>query len=114
MTCIWTPLAIIFKETFHEDDNTTVDWVVLDSINNGFWALAFFINLNRVDIARKLETCEDIAWAYLKSPFLIPDALCVIGSVTYVILDDPITAKGIELIRLFHYRDALFPIFLLI
>ena len=92
-TCIWNPLAIIFKDSFYLDDSSSVNWVVLDSFNNGLWALAFFINLNRVDFARKIETFEETAKAYLKSPFLIPDAVCLIVSIAAVASDEPIFAR---------------------
>ena len=108
-TCIWTPLAIIFKNNFHFG-GVDINWVVLDIFINGFWALAFFININRVDFVRKIVTFEDTAKAYLRSPHMIPDAVCLIGSIIAIALDEPITAKVIELIRIIHFNDALFPV----
>ena len=56
ITCIWTPLAIVFKDSFYLNEESSINWVFLDSFNNSLWALAFFINLNRVDFASKIET----------------------------------------------------------
>ena len=112
-TCIWNPLAIIFDDSFHLNEKSDINWVLLDSFNNGLWALAFVINLNRVDFARKIETFEDTSKAYLKS-FLIPDALCLIVSIVAIAYDEPIFAKQFELIRCFHFNEALFPVTLFV
>ena len=112
-TCIWNPLAIVFDDSFHLKENSDINWVVLDSFNNGLWALAFVINLNRVDFARKIETFGESSKAYLKS-FLIPDLLCLIVSIVAIANDEPIFAKQFELIRCFHFNEALFPFNLLV
>ena len=112
-TCIWNPLAIVFDDSFHLKEDSDINWVVLDSFNNGLWALAFVINLNRVDFARKIETFGESSKAYFKS-FLIPDLLCLIVSVIAIANDEPIFAKQFELIRCFHFNEALFPFNLLV
>ena len=112
-TCIWNPLAIVFDDSFHLKEDSDINWVVLDSFNNGLWALAFFINLNRVDFVRKIETFGESSKAYLKS-FLVPDALCLIVSIVAIANDEPILAKQFELIRIFHFKEALFPVYLFV
>ena len=62
----------------------------------------------------QVETLEDTIKAYLKSPFLIPDLISLLGSVIYGILRRPILAKYFELIRIFHFSDTLYPMNMLI
>ena len=54
---IWAPLAIGFQQYFYNvgDD---IDWDALDLTINGLWGLAFFVNLNRVDLARHIYDLE--------------------------------------------------------
>ena len=92
-TCFWNPLAIVFKERFHENEESDINWVLLDSFNNGFWALAFVINLNRVNFKQKIESFEETCKAYLKSLFLVPDLICLLLSIVFIIIDEPLTAK---------------------
>ena len=73
------------------------------------WAFAFFINLNRVDIIRKIITPRDTAYQYLRSPFLVPDALCLIVATACTISGDFREAHYIKLIRIFHFNEVLFP-----
>ena len=73
------------------------------------WAIAFFINLNRVDILRKIITPRDTVLQYLKSPFLVPDALVLILASAFTISGDYEEAHYIKLIRIFHLNEALFP-----
>ena len=56
MNIIWTPLAICFSHEFYEYEESTVDWVAFDLLFESFWWIAFFINLNRVDLVRKIIT----------------------------------------------------------
>ena len=106
---IWAPLAIAFQQYFYNvgDD---IDWDALDLTINGLWGLAFFINLNRVDLTRHIYDLEQTAGAYLRSPFLIPDLVSLVGSVAFILSNEPITGKYFELIRLLHFRKTLFPI----
>ena len=93
----------------YEGDGGT-NWKLFDLLVNGLWLVAFFINCNRVDYSRKIVTFKDTVGAYLASPFLIPDALVLIMSVTLILADEPKYAKYFELIRLAHFNEALFPV----
>ena len=108
-TIIWTPLAIAFEDNFHGDEDSNVNWVALDLFMNGLWALAFFINVNRVDFVLQIVRFEDTWRAYFRSFFMVPDLLVLIISVTLICVDEPIYAKYFELMRILHYNEALFP-----
>ena len=110
---IWAPLAIAFQNYFYQP-NDDIDWDALDLTINGLWFLAFFVNLNRVDLTMHVYNLEDTARAYLRSPFLIPDLVSLIGSVTAILLNEPITGKYFELIRLLHFKKTLYPVNLLV
>jgi len=73
------------------------------------WAIDFFINFNRVDFIRKIVTLKETSKAYLNS-WLIPDAVALVGSVVNVFLGKMRVAKYFDLIRLLHFRDALYPV----
>ena len=109
MNIIWTPLAIVFQETYHAREDTPVNWKAFDLFIEMLWAFAFFINLNRVDIIRKIITPRDTAYQYLRSPFLVPDALCLIVATACTISGDFREAHFIKLIRIFHFNEVLFP-----
>ena len=81
---------------------------------NAFWLIAFFINCNRVDEILHITTLYDTVKAYLKSPYLIPDFITLVGSVTFILYDKPITGKYFELIRLIHFSKTLYPVNLLV
>ena len=111
---IWTPLVIAFHHDLYGDETNDTNWVVLDVINNSLWLIAFFINLNRVDSVMKIITFEETAWAYLVSPFLIPDAICLIMSTILIGVDETKYAKFFEILRLFHFQEMLYPLNLLV
>ena len=50
---IWAPLAIAFYDSLYGDDESETNWVALDLFFNSLWAVAFFINCNRVDFVRQ-------------------------------------------------------------
>ena len=52
---IWAPLVIAFQQYFEGDD---IDWDALVLTINGLWGLAFFVNLNRVDVTRHIYDLE--------------------------------------------------------
>jgi len=111
---IWTPLAIAFHHDLYGDETNETKWIALDLFTNSLWLIAFFINLNRVDTVMKIISFEETAYAYLISPFLIPDALVLIISVTLVCFDETKYARYFELIRFFHFNEVLYPVNLLI
>ena len=106
---VWAPLAIAFQHDLYKPSDD-VDWKVLDLIVNGFWLIAFFINCNRVDFVKQIVTLEDTLKAYLKSPFLIVDFVSLVGSVSFILVDENINAKYFELLRIFHFTKTLFPV----
>jgi hypothetical protein len=61
-----------------------------------------------------ITTLYDTVKAYLKSPYLIPDFITLVGSVTFILYDKPITGKYFELIRLIHFSKTLYPVNLLV
>ena len=91
-----------------------MNWDALDLTINAFWLLAFFINLNRVDEKLHRFTFWETSKAYLKSPYLIPDLITMVGSVTMILLSEPIQGKYFELLRILHYKKTLYPVNLLI
>ena len=110
---IFSPIVFVFHENFDlEGEDSSIDWKALDLFINGLWLIGFFINCNRVDFAMKIVTPRETIRAYFRSPFLIPDLVSLIGSFTAIFLNKHQTAKGFELIRIFHINDALFPAFL--
>ena len=110
----WTPVAIVFSEGFHESVEPGINFKVLDLFIQSLWLVAFFINLNRVNFPMKIVEPLETARAYLRSPFLIPDLVALAGATTYILVNQPITAKYFELIRIVHLREALFPANLLV
>ena len=84
-------------------------WIAIDLTINGLWGLAFLININRVDLIKGIGPSET-ARAYLRSPFLIPDLISLVGSVAFIIADKPIISKYFELIRFFSLNKALYPV----
>ena len=54
---IWAPLAIGFQQYFYNTGDD-IDWDALDLTINGLWGLAFFVNLNRVDLTRHIYDLE--------------------------------------------------------
>lgn len=111
---IWTPLVIAFHHDLHGDETNGTDWVLVDLLNNAFWLVAFFINLNRVDTVMRIHTFEETSWAYLVSPFLIPDAICLIMTGIMIGIGETKYAKFFELLRLFHFQEVIYPVNLLI
>ena len=110
---IFSPIMFVFHENFDlEGEDSAINWKALDLFINGLWLIGFFINCNRVDFAMKIVTPRETIRAYFRSPFLIPDLVSLIGSFTAIFLNKHQTAKGFELIRIFHINDALFPAFL--
>jgi len=105
---VLTPLSISFPQSFHLKIGG-INWVAFELFMNGLWAIAFFININRVDFVLKIITPWDTFNRYLRSPFLVPDALCLIGVVTLLLVDEIMWAKYVDLIRLFHFSEALYP-----
>ncbi len=81
---------------------------------NALWAIHFFINVNRVDFVLKIVTPFETFNRYLRSPFLIPDAFCLIMVVALILIDEMAWAKIVDLIRMFHFAETLYPINLLI
>ena len=61
-----------------------------------------------------IYTLEETARAYLRSPFLVPDLVSLVGSVTSILLNEPITGKYFELIRIIHFKKTLYPVNLLV
>ena len=83
---IFVPLACVFHKSFHDNANSQVDWFALDIFNETIWTIQFFINMNRVDPVRKIFKFKDTFKAYLRSPFLIPDALVLTADWTLISL----------------------------
>lgn len=110
---VWSPVAIAFQHNFYQEDDT-INWDALDLTINAFWLIAFFINLNRVDEQLHRFTFWDTSKAYLRSPYLIPDFVTMVGSITMILLNKPIQGKYFELVRLLHYKKTLYPVNLLI
>ena len=108
LNVIITPLSIVFPEHFHEDEEA-IDWLGLELFLNSLWVIDFFINLNRVDFVRKIDTCGDTSCTYLRGT-MIPDAVSLIGSVSASIAGEFTIAKYFDLIRLIRFRDALYPV----
>ena len=102
------PLSISFSHDLYV--NKEEDWLALDLIMNGFWLIAFFINMNRVNFVMKIVTLKDTTKAYLKSPWLIPDFICIVGSITMTLLNEPVNAKYFELLRILHFKETLYPV----
>ena len=109
---IFSPIVFVFHENFALGENSDIDWKALDLFISGVWLIGFFINCNRVDFVMKIVTPRETIRAYFRSPFLIPDLVALIGSVTAIFMNEHQTAKGFELIRIFHINDALYPAFL--
>jgi len=78
------------------------------------WLIDFFINCNRVNPSLKIFKLQETVKAYLFSPFMIPDAIILIVSVVYSCMGLPLYAKYAQVFRIMHFRDALYPINLLI
>lgn len=108
LNVIMTPLSIVFPEHFHEDEDA-IDWLALEMFLNALWVIDFFINLNRVDFVRKIDTCGDTTRAYLRGT-MIPDAIALIGAISACIAGKFYVAKYFDLIRLIRFRDALYPV----
>ena len=45
---IWVPISICFSHDLFVDKEN--DWFALDLISHSLWLIAFFINMNRVDL----------------------------------------------------------------
>lgn len=112
-TIVWVPLAIVFTDSFHNAEDS-INWVAFELFFHGLWLVAFAINLNRVDFVKKIISFGQTSEAYFFSPFLVPDAVALIGAVACTISGNHLTAKYFELIRLFHYNDALYPVYFLV
>ena len=106
----WTPLAIAFHSSIYDGN----DWMTFDLFIESLWAIAFFINMNRVDFLRQIVTLEETALRYLKSPFLIPDLFVLICSVLFICIDKPLTAQYFKLFRILHFNDSLYPAYLIV
>ena len=106
---ILTPLSLSFPDSYHNNKDS-IDWFAFELFMNGLWAIYFFINLNRVDFVLKIITPFETFNRYLRSPFLIPDMVCLILVVSLILLDEMMWAKTVDLIRMFHFTEALFPI----
>lgn len=107
---ILIPISICFAENFHESSEPDIDWTTFGMFMNGLWAMYFFLRINRVDYARKNVVFYDTMMAYLKSPFLIPDLIILISSSLCIIIGNHQAARFIELFRIFHFKEALYPI----
>lgn len=92
----------------------TINWNAYELFMNALWAIYFFINLNRVDFVLKIITPFDTFNRYLRSPFLVPDAICLVLVVSLILLDEMGWAKIVDLVRMFHFSETLYPINLLI
>ena len=87
-TLLFIPIAVVFHENFHDNEETTIDWMALDIFYEALWLIAFFINLNRVNPVLKIFKTQDTVMAYLVSPFLIPDAATLIATIVYTVQGD--------------------------
>ena len=65
LNLVWVPLAIVFTDSFHAAEDSSINWVALEMFIQILWLLAFVINLNRVDFQKKITTLQETSWAYL-------------------------------------------------
>jgi hypothetical protein len=110
-TIITVPIFFVFNENFYGSPHHKVNWIAVNLFVEIIWALAFFINMNRVDPALKIFTLKDSFKAYLFSPLLIPDLVILVLSVMYTIMRNHHYAKAVQLFRiLLNWKKILFPI----
>ena len=86
-TIIYVPLAYVFNEHFHDNqDEDGVNFYALDIFFEVLWTLAFLININRVNPTLKIFKFKDTVKAYLRSPFMIPDAAILISCWFFLVI----------------------------
>ena len=90
-----------------------MDWVSFEIFLNALWLIDFYINLNRVDLIRKIITPKETALAYLHKT-MIPDGISLLGSTACILAGYILYAKYFDLIRLIRFRKVLYPIDLFI
>ena len=109
---LWVPVALVFKDSIYE--GSTFNWFAFDIFIEMLWLLDFFINCNRVNPDLKIFKLKETLNAYLYSPFMIPDAIILIVSVAFSCSGMPLNAKYAQAFRIMHFRDALYPLNLLV